>query len=54
MFLDGNIKTFMKHGLSNFSTLLVNEETGTLFVGARDAVLALDLEDISIEKGSVS
>ncbi|KAM9111984.1 semaphorin-4E-like isoform 4-T4 [Pangshura tecta] len=44
---NGNIKTFMKPGLSNFSTLLVSEETDILFVGARDAIFALDLNDIS-------
>ncbi|NWW54662.1 SEM4E protein, partial [Pedionomus torquatus] len=45
----GNISTFMKEGLSNVSTLLVNEETETLFVGGRDAVFALDLNNISRE-----
>ena len=35
----------MKEGLSNVSTLLVNEETNTLFVGGRDAVFALDLKE---------
>ncbi|NXT39865.1 SEM4D protein, partial [Pelecanoides urinatrix] len=45
----GNINTFMKEGLSNISTLLVNEETDTLFVGGRDAVFALDLNNISRE-----
>ncbi|XP_077697932.1 semaphorin-4E-like isoform X2 [Eretmochelys imbricata] len=49
---NGNIKTFMKPGLSNFSTLLVSEETDTLFVGARDAIFALDLNDISREIAS--
>nr|XP_009676819.1 PREDICTED: semaphorin-4E-like [Struthio camelus australis] len=39
----------MKQGLSNVSTLLVNEETDTLFVGGRDAVFALDLNNISRE-----
>ncbi|KAM6236184.1 semaphorin-4D-like [Porphyrio hochstetteri] len=34
----GNINTFMKKELSNVSTLLVNEEANTLFVGGRDAV----------------
>ncbi|KAM6310871.1 semaphorin-4E-like [Podargus strigoides] len=47
----GNINTFMKEGLSNVSTLLVNEETDTLFVGGRDAVFALDLNNISREIG---
>uniref|UniRef100_A0A8C8VIY1 Semaphorin-4E n=1 Tax=Pelusios castaneus TaxID=367368 RepID=A0A8C8VIY1_9SAUR len=48
----GNIKTFMKAGISNFSTLLVSEETDTLFVGARDAMFALDLNDIARELAS--
>ncbi|NXY48794.1 SEM4E protein, partial [Ceuthmochares aereus] len=45
----GENPTFMKEGLSNISTLLVNEETDTLFVGGRDAVFALDLNNISRE-----
>ncbi|NXP14899.1 SEM4E protein, partial [Thinocorus orbignyianus] len=45
----GSISTFMKEGLSNVSTLLVDEETETLFVGGRDAVFALDLNNISRE-----
>uniref|UniRef100_A0A8C6YPR2 Homer scaffold protein 3 n=1 Tax=Nothoprocta perdicaria TaxID=30464 RepID=A0A8C6YPR2_NOTPE len=49
LFIAGNIKTFMKQELSNVSTLLVNEETDTLFVGGRDAVFALDLNNVSRE-----
>ncbi|CAM9768076.1 unnamed protein product [Bubo scandiacus] len=45
----GSINTFMKEGLSNVSTLLVNEDANTLFVGGRDAVFALDLNNISRE-----
>ncbi|NWR77551.1 SEM4D protein, partial [Centropus unirufus] len=45
----GNITTFMKEGLSNVSTLLMNDQTDTLFVGGRDAVFALDLNNISRE-----
>ncbi|KAM9215545.1 LOW QUALITY PROTEIN: semaphorin-4D-like [Leptosomus discolor] len=45
----GNVNTFMKEGLSNVSTLLVNEETNTLFVGGRDAVFALDFNNVSRE-----
>ncbi|NXS93029.1 SEM4E protein, partial [Jacana jacana] len=44
-----NGNTFMKEGLSNVSILLVNEETEMLFVGGRDAVFALDLNNISRE-----
>uniref|UniRef100_A0A8C0F664 Sema domain-containing protein n=1 Tax=Bubo bubo TaxID=30461 RepID=A0A8C0F664_BUBBB len=39
----------MKEGLSSVSTLLVNEDANTLFVGGRDAVFALDLNNISRE-----
>ncbi|NXD84689.1 SEM4E protein, partial [Halcyon senegalensis] len=46
---NGNINTFMTEGLSNVSTLLVDEETNTLFVGGRNAVFALDLNNISRE-----
>ncbi|KFP06369.1 Semaphorin-4E, partial [Calypte anna] len=45
----GKKNTFMKEDLSNVSTLLVNEESDTLFVGGRDAVFALDLNNISRE-----
>ncbi|NXK25013.1 SEM4E protein, partial [Arenaria interpres] len=45
----GNRNTFMKEGLSNVSTLLVDEEMNMLFVGGRDAVFALDLNNISRE-----
>ncbi|NWS48946.1 SEM4D protein, partial [Probosciger aterrimus] len=45
----GNLITFREEGLANVSTLLVNEETDTLFVGGRDAVFALDLNNISRE-----
>ncbi|XP_044311834.1 semaphorin-4D-like [Varanus komodoensis] len=41
--------TFWKSGVSNFSTLLVSEETNTLYVGAKDYILALDLDNISQE-----
>uniref|UniRef100_A0A672UY54 Sema domain-containing protein n=1 Tax=Strigops habroptila TaxID=2489341 RepID=A0A672UY54_STRHB len=40
--------------LANISTLLVNEETNTLFVGGRDVVFALDLNNISREIARVN
>ncbi|NWQ82720.1 SEM4E protein, partial [Columbina picui] len=45
----GNTNTFMREGLSNVTTLLVSEDTNTLFVGGRDVVFALDLNNISRE-----
>ncbi|XP_074060816.1 semaphorin-4E-like isoform X2 [Macrotis lagotis] len=46
-------KEFGKSGFSNFSTLLVNKETDTLFIGAREAVFAVDMNDITREVDSV-
>ncbi|XP_044541288.1 semaphorin-4D-like [Gracilinanus agilis] len=46
-------KEFGKSGFSNFSTFLVNKETETLFIGARDAVFAVDMNDITREVDSV-
>ncbi|XP_077187755.1 semaphorin-4E-like [Paroedura picta] len=45
----GNLKSFWKKGLSNFSTLLVSEEANILYVGAKNVILALDLNDVSKE-----
>ncbi|NXJ08292.1 SEM4E protein, partial [Odontophorus gujanensis] len=44
-----NVEMLMKEGLSNVSTLLVDEETDTLFVGGRDVITALDLNNVSRE-----
>ncbi|XP_036606318.1 semaphorin-4E-like [Trichosurus vulpecula] len=46
-------KEFGKSGFSNFSTLLVNKETDTLFIGAKEAVFAVDMNDITREVYSV-
>ncbi|KAM9101278.1 semaphorin-4D-like isoform 2-T6 [Sarcophilus harrisii] len=46
-------KEFGKSGFSNFSTLLMNKETDTLFIGAREAVFAVDLNDITREMDSI-
>lgn len=45
---------FVKEGLSNVSALLVDEETDRLFVGGRDVISALDLNNISRETARVS
>eukprot|EP00076_Gallus_gallus_P011479 XP_004948957.1 homer protein homolog 3 isoform X1 [Gallus gallus] len=44
-----SVEMFVKEGLSNVSTLLVDEETDTLFVGGRDVISALDLNNVSRE-----
>ncbi|KAM8899384.1 semaphorin-4F isoform 2-T2 [Spinachia spinachia] len=37
----------MFHGVTNFSTFLLDRSTGTLFLGARDAILAVDTNRLS-------
>uniref|UniRef100_UPI00398EF9AF semaphorin-4E-like n=1 Tax=Pristiophorus japonicus TaxID=55135 RepID=UPI00398EF9AF len=44
---DANLKTFTKQGISNYSTLLLSEEHSLLFVGARDAIFALNIDNVS-------
>lgn len=44
---DSNLKTFAEQGISNYSTLLLSEEHDLLLVGARDAIFALNIENIS-------
>ncbi|XP_036817452.1 semaphorin-4E-like [Oncorhynchus mykiss] len=48
-----NAKSFRENGISNYSTMTLREDLGVLFIGARDAVYALDLEDISSKKAGV-
>nr|XP_046169713.1 semaphorin-4E-like [Oncorhynchus gorbuscha] len=48
-----NAKIFRENGISNYSTMTLREDLGVLFIGARDAVYALDLEDISSKKAGV-
>ncbi|XP_051893710.1 semaphorin-4D isoform X2 [Pristis pectinata] len=44
---DANLKIFAEQGISNYSTLLLSEEHDLLLVGARDAIFALNIENIS-------
>ncbi|XP_078412189.1 semaphorin-4E-like [Cetorhinus maximus] len=46
-FEDANLKTFAEQGISNYSTLLLSEEHNLLFVGARDAIFALNIDNVS-------
>ena len=44
---------FNEDGVWNYSTMLLREDLGLLLLGARDAIYALDLDDISDKKASV-
>lgn len=48
-----NAHLFHEEGVSNYSTMLLREDLGLLVIGAREAVYALDLHDISQKLASV-
>ncbi|XP_020354565.1 semaphorin-4E-like [Oncorhynchus kisutch] len=48
-----NMKLFREEGICNYSTMLVREDLGLLLLGAREAIYALDINDISIKKSWV-
>ncbi|XP_026053984.1 semaphorin-4E-like isoform X1 [Carassius auratus] len=50
---DNNVITFKGEGVWNYSTMLIREDLGLLVVGAREAVYALDIKDISVAKSEV-
>ncbi|XP_021176717.2 semaphorin-4E isoform X2 [Fundulus heteroclitus] len=45
-----NLKLFRKEGTFNYSTMLIRDDLGVLLLGAREAVFALDLNNISVQK----
>ncbi|KAI1883039.1 hypothetical protein AGOR_G00241130 [Albula goreensis] len=52
-FQQDHIRVFREEGIWNYSTMLLQEDQGLLLVGAREAVYALDVNDISNKKASV-
>ncbi|XP_022532382.2 semaphorin-4D isoform X2 [Astyanax mexicanus] len=51
---DVNLLEFWESGVFNYSTLLLNEERGALYVGAREAVFELSKDNVSVKKNQVS
>ncbi|KAJ8278900.1 hypothetical protein COCON_G00059660 [Conger conger] len=45
--MDVTLALFRAEGVYNYTTFLLREDLGVLFLGARDAVYALDMNDIS-------
>lgn len=41
---------FHQKGLQDFDTLLLSDDGGTLYVGAREAILALNIEDPGVPR----
>lgn len=51
--LGHNAYLFHEEGVFNYSTMLLREDLGLLVLGAREAVYALDLNDVSKKLASV-
>ncbi|CAL9695620.1 unnamed protein product [Knipowitschia caucasica] len=47
------LKLFKESGVFNYSTMLIQEDLGVMLLGAREAIYALDMSDISVKKSSV-
>ncbi|XP_060933553.1 semaphorin-4E-like [Limanda limanda] len=47
------LKMFREDGISNYSTMLMRDDLGLLLLGAREAIYALDIDDISVRKSVV-
>ncbi|XP_030623813.1 semaphorin-4D [Chanos chanos] len=46
---DVNLVEFSEPGIFNYSTLLLNEDKGALYVGAREAVFELSVKNVSVK-----
>uniref|UniRef100_A0A8C6TIK7 Si:ch211-129c21.1 n=1 Tax=Neogobius melanostomus TaxID=47308 RepID=A0A8C6TIK7_9GOBI len=44
---------FKEDGISNYSTMLIQEDLGVLLLGAREAIYALDMSNIAVNKSAV-
>ncbi|KAM4574887.1 semaphorin-4E [Fundulus diaphanus] len=48
-----NLKSFREDGIFNYSTMLIRDDLGVLLLGAREAIFALDINNISVRKAVV-
>ncbi|XP_011613013.2 semaphorin-4E [Takifugu rubripes] len=46
-------KVFREDGIFNYSTMLMRDDLGVLLLGAREAIYAVDSNDISVKKAAV-
>lgn len=47
------LKLFREEGIFNYSTMLMRDDLGVLLLGAREAIYALDINNISVRKAAV-
>ncbi|KAM4738506.1 semaphorin-4E [Anableps anableps] len=48
-----NLNLFKEDGIFNYSTMLIRDDLGVLLLGAREAIYALDINNISVQKAAV-
>lgn len=48
-----DLKLFREEGIFNYSTILMRDDVGVLLLGAREAIYALDINNISVRKSVV-
>lgn len=48
-----DLKLFREEGIFNYSTILMRDDLGVLLLGAREAIYALDINNISVRKSVV-
>lgn len=48
-----NLNVFKEDGIFNYSTMLIRDDLNVLLLGAREAIYALDINNISIRKDAV-
>ncbi|KAK5601944.1 hypothetical protein CRENBAI_018894 [Crenichthys baileyi] len=53
VFYQSNLKLFKEDGIFNYSTMLIRDDLGVLLLGAREAIYALDINNISVQKAAV-
>ncbi|XP_056132308.1 semaphorin-4E [Lampris incognitus] len=46
------LKLFREEGIWNYTTMLMREDLGVLLLGAREAIYALDVDNISVKKAA--
>lgn len=47
------LKSFREEGIFNYSTMLMRDDLGVLLLGAREAIYALDINNVSVRKAAV-
>lgn len=50
---EDDLKSFREDGIFNYSTMLMRDDLGLLLLGAREAIYALDINNISVRKAVV-